>query len=122
MGHGAIAGRTTTRVARGHIPGAPHKEPWKPPRWEVADAAAIQAVALGRASQDQQRRAMTFIIHNLCGTYDVSYRPGSSEDTIFAEGKRFVGLECVKFINLNLSKLRNKPAEEGQDPPTEQPQ
>lgn len=80
----------------------------------------MQAVMAGRASEEQQRRAMTFIVHQICGTYDLSYRPTSDRDTAFAEGKRFVGLQCVKFANLNIAALRGKNTEQG-DTPKEQP-
>jgi hypothetical protein len=87
----------------------PQPEPWKPAEWEEADAHAIRAVANGTASEDQQVRAMKFIIHNLCSTYDLAFRPGGSEGdraTAFAEGKRWPGLQLVKLINLNLNSLR----------------
>lgn len=74
----------------------------------------------GRASEDQQRRAMTFIVHQLCGTYDLSYRPTSDRDTAFAEGKRFVGLQMVKFSRINIAALSGKNTEQGETP-KEQP-
>lgn len=73
-----------------------------PPVWDKTDVYAIQALAMGNANDLQQKRALDFII-GLCGTYDLSYRPGGQEgdrDTAFAEGKRFVGLQIVKLINL----------------------
>lgn len=76
----------------------------------------MQAVAYGRASEDQQRRAFKYLVENLCGTYDLSYRSGNPHDTTFAEGKRFVGLQLVKLINLNLGKLRGKDTEQGEAP------
>lgn len=102
------------RKARGPIPGAPKPEPWKPADYEIADAAAIQAVAHGRASEDQQRRAFHFIVHAICGNYDLPYRPASARDTDFALGKMFVGQQLVKFVNLNLAVLRGKDTEQGQ--------
>jgi hypothetical protein len=84
----------------------PAAEPWKPTDWEPADAAAIQALVRGEATADQQRRAMDFIINGIARTYDLSYRPNSDRDTVFAEGKRFVGLQIVKAINLNLARIR----------------
>lgn len=105
---------------RGRAPGVLKAEPWKPSSYEIADAVAIQAVAYGRASEEQQRRAMKYIIETLCGTYDLSYRSANPHDTSFAEGKRHVGLSIVKFVNLNLAKLRGKETEQGEAPkPTE---
>lgn len=80
--------------------------PWKPAPWEPADVAAIQALARGDATADQQRRALDYIINNIAGTYDLSYRPDSDRDTAFAEGKRFVGLQIVTRLKTNLAALR----------------
>lgn len=65
----------------------------------------------GDADKGKQQRALKFIIENICGTHDVSYRPGGEDgrrDTDFAEGRRFPGLQIVKFLKLNLSVLRKE--------------
>lgn len=98
--------------------GLPRAEPWKPPDYTVAEAAALKAVSRGLASEDQQRRAFGYLVNVLCATYDLSYRPGGDRDTAFAEGKRFVGLQLVKFSNLNLDALRRKVTEQGGAPTT----
>lgn len=84
----------------------PDAAPWKPVPWEPADAGAIQALARGDATADQQKRALDYIINNIAGTYDLSYRPDSDRDSAFAEGKRFVGLQIVTKLNLNLAAIR----------------
>lgn len=84
----------------------PDAAPWKPAPWEPADIASIQALARGDASPEQQRRAIDYIINDIAGTYDMSYRPDSERDSVFAEGKRFVGLSIVKAIKLNLALIR----------------
>lgn len=84
----------------------PASAPWKPTEWEPADVAAIQALVRGDASPEQQRRAVDYIINDIAGTYDMSYRPDSERDSVFAEGKRFVGLQIVKAIKLNLARIR----------------
>lgn len=101
---------------RGRIPKAPRAEPWIPPEYEVEDAHAVQAVMYGRASEDQQKRAMAFILNQVCGTYDLSYRPSSDRDSAFAEGKRFVGLQMVKLARLNIAALKGKHTEQGEAP------
>lgn len=75
-------------------------EPWKPIAYDEADTAAIKALAAGNANEGQQRRALAWIVNRVAGTYDMSYRPGSERDSVFAEGRRFVGLQIVKQINL----------------------
>lgn len=80
-----------------------------PPGYDIADVAAFQALQRGDASADMQRRALKWLIERAAGTYDLSYRQGGEEgrrDTDFAEGRRFVGLQVVKFLRLNLAMLR----------------
>lgn len=81
--------------------------PWMPVPYDLADAAAWQAISLGTADKDQQIRALRWLI-GACGTYDLSYRPGPNGDreTAMAEGRRFIGLQVVKLVNLDLARLR----------------
>lgn len=81
--------------------------PWRPPAFEDADVAAVQALERGNASPDQQKRALRWIIEKGAGTYDLSYRPGTEgqRDTDFAEGRRFVGLQLVKLLKLKLGMI-----------------
>ena len=109
--HGSIT--ANSRVPRKPIPGAPKREAWHPPDWEIPDAAALQALARGTATEEQQRRALQYVIENICGTYDMSFRSGRPDDSAFAEGKRFVGLQIVKLLKLNLGAIRGKPTEQG---------
>ena len=80
--------------------------PWYPPHYELADISAIKGLAAGTASPEQQQRAIKWIIENACATYELSYRPTSDRDTSFAEGRRFVGLQIVKALHLDISKLK----------------
>ena len=82
--------------------------PWLPPAYDPADAAAVQAVAEGRANELQQRRAITWIIEAAADLYGMSYRPGGQDgerDTAFAEGRRFVGNQIVKLTKISLAKI-----------------
>ena len=80
--------------------------PWYPPLYELSDLRAIKGIAAGTATPDQQQRALKWIIENACATYELSYRPTSDRDTSFAEGRRFVGLQIVKALHLDISKLK----------------
>jgi hypothetical protein len=79
---------------------------WLPAKYELADLSAVQALANGLADEYQQKRALKWIIENVCGTYQLSYRPTSDRDTAFAEGRRFVGLQIVKALHLSTSTLK----------------
>jgi hypothetical protein len=84
----------------------PAAQPYLPTAWEPADVSALQALQRGEATPDQQTRALAYVIHSVCATYDLSYRPDSDRDTAFAEGKRFVGLQIVKALHLNLAAIK----------------
>ena len=78
--------------------------PWKSVKYETADTAAIQALAEGRATSIQQKRALDWIVMKACGTYDFAFRPGpeGERDTVLALGRQFVGLQIVYQIKLKL--------------------
>ena len=80
--------------------------PWMPADYVPSIPSAFQALLIGEADPEQQKRALSWIIEELCKTYDMSYRPDSQRDTDFAEGKRFVGSQIVKMTKLNVSKLK----------------
>lgn len=81
-------------------------DPTIPVRWEPADALAIKVLAAGTANEFQQQRALSFIINKLCKTYDLSFRADPLQ-TAFAEGSRNVGLQLVKLVNVDLSKIKS---------------
>jgi hypothetical protein len=80
---------------------------WHPPAWDIPDAKALQQLAIGEASPEQQKRALKWIVETACGTYEMSYRPESARDSDFAEGRRFPGLQMVKLLKINLAALMN---------------
>ena len=45
----------------------PPGAPWLPPKWDVPDAGALQALARGDASPAQQQRALDWIVTAACG-------------------------------------------------------
>ncbi|WP_447867244.1 hypothetical protein [Rahnella bonaserana] len=77
-----------------------------PPPYEPYDWAenlpfvyALKAMKEGKATEDQQHLILKEMM-NISGYYDLSYRPNSDRDTSFAEGKRFIGAQIVKLVNL----------------------
>jgi len=78
----------------------PARFPWYPAPYDEAISAAIKALAAGNANEGQQQRALHWIVHTLCGTYDQPYRPESERDTIFACAKMFVGQQIVKQMKI----------------------
>ena len=80
--------------------------PWYPPEYELSDVCALKGLANGTATPEQQQQALKWIIERACATYELSYRPTSDRDTTFAEGRRFVGLQIVKALHLDLEMLK----------------
>ena len=88
--------------------------PWKPAPFDVADAAALQALQRGSASMEQQKRALDWIIRQACGTYDFAFRPGGPEgerDTNVALGRQLVGQQIVKLLNVKLGMIARRTTE-----------
>lgn len=80
-------------------------DPWATPDYTPYDAGCIKALSVGLASSDQQVHALRFVVETLASTYDQSFRPGGAEadrSTIFAEGRRFVGMQLVKLTKVNM--------------------
>lgn len=77
-----------------------------PADWDIADAAAMQALEKGEATPEQQIRAIKWWVNKCSLAYDMSYRPGDPHDTSFAEGRRFCGLQTVKLTKVNIAALR----------------
>ena len=83
-------------------PGKTQPPPWLPAKYDDMDTAAVKAIAAGVANEGQQKRFLDWVINQVCGTYDLSFRPGpdGTRETAFAEGKRHVGLQLIKHVNL----------------------
>lgn len=92
-------------------------EPWAPPETSAAEVAALKALANGKASPDQQKRALDFIIYRIAGTYEEVYCPGDggNRDTAYALGKRRVGTYIVTLLNADIRQYKTDQS------PTEQP-
>lgn len=80
--------------------------PWLPAKYDEKVTNALKGLNAGVASAGQQQMALQWIIETLCGTYDMSYRPDSDRDTVFAEGKRFVGMQIIKQLKLTTPERR----------------
>lgn len=84
-------------------PRAPRDPAWLPVAYDAADVLALKACFAGQADPAQQRRALDWLITTAAGTYEMSYRSdadGGERETAFAEGRRFVGLQAVKLVNM----------------------
>lgn len=71
------------------------------PLLEKADVVAIKAVYAGKATEDQQRRAIDVILQKICKIQDEPYCD-NDRDTIFTLGKARVAREILTLIQAPL--------------------
>jgi hypothetical protein len=77
----------------------PHKDPLERPDYTEAEISALRAVQRGEGDARQQRLLCDYLIR-AAGTHDISYRPGDSTATAFAEGKRWVGNTFIWMLRV----------------------
>lgn len=98
---------------------APLFQPWivDPNAYGIVEVAAIQALAAGTATADQQTLALRFILLNVCRVDDEPYCPGTDgdRDTAYALGMRRVGTFIRSLINADKQRFKRDAR------PTEQP-
>jgi hypothetical protein len=80
--------------------------PWEDCQtWQKPDAAAIQALFRGDATDMQQKRAINFIVNDLCALPYLARDPKSPSNTDFALGKQSVAHAIVRLMRLNIGQL-----------------
>jgi len=87
----------------------PEIYPWFPAPYDERIVGAIKAVARGDATASQQRLFLDYLIRVVCKTDDLSFRPedaGGERATCFAEGKRFVGQQIIKLVNISMEVVK----------------
>lgn len=98
----------------------PKTSPLERPDYMEADLYAVRALQYGSATADQQKRALDFILKDICGTYDTPFRPGDQHLTSLACGKQLVGQTIVYFLNSAPSKLDPRDVDATRAPTGEQ--
>lgn len=86
-------------------PKTPAHRPWHPAPYDVPTIYALKALAKGTANEGQQKRVLEWLINAVARTYDASFFPDSERESAYAEGRRAVGLELVKLLNLPTSAI-----------------
>lgn len=75
----------------------PNPDPLARPDYIEAEIQSVRAVWRGEADARQQRMALDFFVRAF-GTHDMSFRPGDTQGTAFAEGKRRAGETIIWAI------------------------
>jgi hypothetical protein len=88
----------TSKPTQTSKPKLAHK-PYHPAPYDKYDVRAVQALASGVANEEQQKRALKYIIEILSAAYDLPYYP-DDRDTAFACGRQYVGKQLVKLMKL----------------------
>ena len=83
----------------------PRREFWHPPEYEKEDVRAIQALAEGTATEQDQRTALNWIINVAASTYDEPFRPGIPDAVNYMLGRRSVGLAIIKLMKLKSERI-----------------
>lgn len=81
-------------------------ESWEPAPFTLAEVHAIKAVEAGTATPDQQIRAFVWICSELARVNRPTFHPDSERASVFAEGKRFVGLQLMRLAKTPVDVLR----------------
>lgn len=80
---------------------------WRPEKWELPEASAIQAIYAGNPTKDQCRHFVRWM-EKATMLHAMTYSPLSDRDTAFAEGRRFVGRRFRLLGKINLALFRKK--------------
>jgi hypothetical protein len=81
--------------------------PLLPKNTDISVAYAMQALFNGEATTEQQKKALNWIVEAGARTYLPSIGKNTDE-TLYNEGKRSVGLQIVQMVNANLSAIGEK--------------
>jgi len=69
---------------------------------------AIKALQRGDASEYQQRLALKVIINVFSRSHDMLFIPGAADQTVFMNGRAFVGQKILKYLNIPIGKLQEE--------------
>lgn len=84
---------------------------WKTVPFDIADANALQQLAAGQADEDQQKRALKWIVNRAGLLAQSTYVPdehGGARDSAFADGRQFVAVQTMRLVTTNLEDLKKE--------------
>jgi hypothetical protein len=73
--------------------------------YDVPTVSAVQALSRGEATPEQQKFCLNWLINVAAATYNETFSSDGDRETSFACGRRFVGLNLVKLLHINVSAL-----------------
>ena len=79
-------------------------------------AYAVRGLNAGEATPHQQALALRWIIEEVSKYSDLSFRDNTKHQD-FAEGKRYVGHQIIRVLNMNNQKIAEMKAQEDKEVP-----
>lgn len=80
--------------------------PWKFVEPTLEEARALKAVAVGEANSEQQKKALSWIIHRACGATLDTFAPGEPDVSAYRQGRRAVAVLITQVLLLKPEELR----------------
>ncbi len=69
---------------------------------------ALKALQRGDATEYRQRLALRLIINVFSRSHDMLFIPGAADQTVFMNGRAFVGQKILKYLNIPVGKLKEE--------------
>jgi hypothetical protein len=82
------------------------KRPWQFAEPTLDEARALKAIALGEATAEQQKKALSWIIHRACGSSLDTFAPGEPDVSAYRQGRRAVGVLITQVLLMKPDELR----------------
>jgi hypothetical protein len=82
--------------------------PWQFVEPSLDEARALQALAVGEASPEQQKKALAWIIHRACGASLDTFEPGQPDVSSYRQGRRAVGVLITQVLITKPENLRRQ--------------
>lgn len=79
------------------------KPAWFPPDYTHGIVLAIKALSEGKATEDQQKKALAWIIEHASQRWEIPFysdADGGDRESAFASGRMFVGQQIIKLVNM----------------------
>jgi len=85
---------------------------FKYPKETKDEIQAIKALGSGEATEYQQKLALKVITSNYSRAHDLSYVPGSQDQSAFIAGRAFVGQRILRCLKIPIGKLIQEEAQD----------
>lgn len=78
---------------------------WQPKGFDLNKSYALQSLAAGVATKEQQIEALKYIVEDLCGTYSITFDPDNARLDAHNQGRAYVGHAIAQIVKMQLHKV-----------------